>query len=140
MKIIGKVLILLIVLVSVVAPLTACQQEVTFPDKNLEAAIRDALDKPAGEPITKAELAGLTSILTGVDDITDLSGLEYCTNLQYLSLDENQISDISPLAENSGLGAGDEIWLKNNSLDLSEGSEDMEIIVALMYRGATVYY
>lgn len=55
MKIIGKVLILLIVVVLVAVPMAACRQEVTFPDENLEAAIRYALDKPVGEPITKAE-------------------------------------------------------------------------------------
>lgn len=32
---------------------------ITFPDENLEAAIRDALGKPVGEEITSEELAGI---------------------------------------------------------------------------------
>jgi hypothetical protein len=42
--------------------------------------------------------------------------------------------------ENSGLGTGDEIWLKDNNLDLSEGSEDMDNIRALEDRGVIVSY
>ena len=224
---------------------------VTFPDGNLEAAIRDALGKPAGEDITAAELLNLTTTLWALfSDITDLTGLEYCTNLTELNiygnqisdisalssltnlsqlrlnynqisdisplasltnmillylgenqisdisalssltnltlldldgnqvsdisplssltnlaalslngnqisdisalssltnlitlrLGENQISDISPLVENSGLGAGDQVWIEENDLDLSEGSDDMANIRALEDRGVTVHY
>jgi hypothetical protein len=60
--------------------------------------------------------------------------------LTLLSLGANQISDISPLVENSGLGAGDEVWLLANNLDLGEGSEDMENIRALEDRGVVVHY
>jgi len=52
----------------------------------------------------------------------------------------NQISDISPLVENSGLGEGDYVLLSNNNLDLSEGSEDMENIRQLEGRGVVVHY
>ena len=68
---------------------------VTFPDANLEAAIREAIDKPEGLIFT-SDLNGLTSLKT--KGITDLTGLEYCSNLTELVLDYNQISDLSPLA------------------------------------------
>ena len=42
--------------------------------------------------------------------------------------------------ENSGLGKGDEVSIKDNNLDLSEGSEDMENIRALEDRGVKVTY
>ncbi|GAI41344.1 unnamed protein product, partial [marine sediment metagenome] len=62
--------------------LVGCGPEtVTFPDENLEAAIRDALGKPVGEEITAAELAKLTTLKAESSGIIDLSGLEYCTNL-----------------------------------------------------------
>ena len=57
-----------------------------------------------------------------------------------LRLNENQISDISPLVENSGLGEGDEVWLEDNNLDLTEGSEDMEDIETLEERGVKVVH
>ena len=72
--------------------------------------------------------------------ISDLLPLSNLTNLTWLRLNKNQISDISPLVENSGLGTGDEIWLEDNNLDLSEGSEDMGNIRALEGRGVIVHY
>ena len=215
-------------LVLVAMPVGCAEPESIFPDGNLEAAIRDALGKPAGEEITAAELLNLTTLWALFSDITDLTGLEYCTNLTELNiygnqisdisplssltnlsqlrlngnqisdisplasltnmillylgenqisdisplasltnltlldLDGNQISDISPLAslvnlgyvslngnqisdislllENSGLGEGDEVWLEDNNLDLTEGSEDLENIRALEDRGVVVHH
>jgi len=75
---------------------------VTFPDPNLEAAIRLALHKTF-EPIYASELAGLASLSADYRGIEDLSGLQYCTNLTYLDLGSNQISDISPLANLTNL-------------------------------------
>ena len=160
-------------------------ETVVFADENLEAAIRDALGKPAGEAITPAEMTGLTSLMfSSCWSITDLSGIEYCTNptvldlsvnqisdisplasltnltwlnlrnnqlsdispltsltnLEWLNLSMNPISDISPLVENSGLGEGDHVFLENNNLDLSEGSEDLENIRQLQGRGVEVHY
>ncbi|MCK5434665.1 MAG: hypothetical protein KAI42_05240, partial [Dehalococcoidales bacterium] len=66
-------------------------ETVSFPDGNLEEAIRDTLDKPTGEAITPAELAGLTVLPAREQGITDLSGIEYCTNLNDLDLDYNRI-------------------------------------------------
>jgi len=87
----------------------------TFPDENLEAAIRDALDKPAGEAITPAELAGLTELDAIMWGITDLSGIEYCTNLTTLNLQRNKISDFSPLASLTNL-----TWLKLRRNQISD--------------------
>jgi hypothetical protein len=61
-------------------------------------------------------------------------------NLESLLLNNNQISDISPLVANSGLGTGDTINLQNNNLDLTPGSDDMNNIATLQSRGVTVYY
>ena len=70
---------------------------VTFPDPNLEAAIRETLNKPSG-PIYASELAGLGSLSAVDRGIENLSGLQYCTNLTWLDLGFNQIGDVSPLA------------------------------------------
>ena len=76
---------------------TPAPEKVVFPDKNLEEAIRDALDKPEGD-ITPAELAGLAVLHATDRSITDLSGIEYCTNLTALYLGANRINDISALS------------------------------------------
>ena len=78
-------------------------ETVTFPDKNLEAAIRDALGKAPGEEITADDLAELTELSANESGITDLSGLKYCTNLTELRLERNGVMDISPLASLTNL-------------------------------------
>lgn len=57
-----------------------------------------------------------------------------------LQIHNNQISDISPLVENSGLSEDDSITLAGNNLDLSEGSEDLENIRILEARGVRISY
>ncbi len=70
---------------------------VTFPDPNLEATIREVLNKPEGA-IYASELESITILEWSQRKITDLTGLEYCTNLQELRLWATKISDISPLS------------------------------------------
>jgi len=56
------------------------------------------LVKSAGDPITGNELASLTQLGASGRSISDLTGLELCSNLGHLDLDENNISDISVLS------------------------------------------
>ncbi len=72
---------------------------VNFPDGNLEAAVRSAIGIPSA-PINDTDLAGtgFTYLSARSVGITDLSGLEYCSDLTSLHLDDNQISDISAVA------------------------------------------
>ena len=85
---------------------------VTFPDANLEAVVRETINKLTGE-ITVADLTRLTELKAPGLEIKDLSGLEYAVNLVELDFsclvqgsihdDDwqesfNQISDLSPLA------------------------------------------
>ena len=86
---------------------------VTFPDSNLEFAIRIALNKLEGEEITAAELAELTYLDAGTRGIADLSGIEHCTNLITLILWDNEIADVSPL---SGLSKLTWLFLGNNRI------------------------
>jgi len=85
---------------------------VTFPDPNLEAAIRDAIGKPTGD-IYQSDLDGLTSLSASSRSIVSLTGLEHCTSLTYLDLQWNQISDISPL---SSLTSLTELYLGDNQI------------------------
>ena len=85
-------------------------------------------------------LTNLTELDLFKNQISDISALSTLTNLTELNLEQNQISDITPLVENAGLGAGDELWLETNDLELWEGSEDLENIIALQIRGVVVHY
>ena len=87
-----------------------------------------------------SKFSNLKELYIAGNNISNIMPLTELNSLEALNLDNNNISDIQPLVDNDGLGSGDEIYLKNNYLDLSEGSEDMENIQTLIDRGATVKY
>jgi len=70
---------------------------VNIPDPALEAAIRAALGIPE-LPLREGGLTSLYYLYASDAGITDLTGIEYCINLQTADLGFNQISDLSPLA------------------------------------------
>ena len=71
---------------------------VEVPDPNLRQAIRETLSLLDGVPLTQLEMLRLTRLAAWQRDITDLTGLQYATNLENLYLWENQIQDVTPLA------------------------------------------
>jgi Leucine-rich repeat (LRR) protein len=93
-----------------------------------------------GDIIPLASLTNLTVLRLEENEISDISSLTFLTKLTDVSLEKNEISDISPLVENTGLGEGDEVCLRDNNLDLSEGSKDRESIETLEERGVKVAY
>ena len=74
--------------------------EVAIPDPNLRAAIAEALGKEdaAIVSITAEDMATLTEMNAVNEGISDLTGLEFATNLESLDLRGNPISDLLPLA------------------------------------------
>ena len=74
---------------------------VDIPDDSLRDAIEHRLDLPSGAPITEEDMRQLTDLYIGVDrtrGVSNLTGLEYATNLRSLSITANPITDLSPLA------------------------------------------
>ena len=80
-----------------VDPQAEMDKVVNFPDPNLEAVIRGAIEKPTGD-IYESDLVRLRHLRAIGRDIIDLTGLEYCTSLTTLWLSVNQISDIALLS------------------------------------------
>ena len=76
---------------------------VEVPDPNLRQAIRETLSLLDGVPLTQLQILSLTNLEAGQRDITDLTGLQYATNLENLYLSENQIQDLTPLANLTNL-------------------------------------
>lgn len=98
---------------------TYAEEVVNIPDPNLEAIIRAEIGKPE-DSITDTDLQSISSLDSTHDyrtleeeKIIHLTGLEYCTNLQYLFLSQNQISDISAL---SGLTNLQNLFLVSNQI------------------------
>jgi len=76
---------------------SARAQEVVIPDPGLNAAIREALQIPAG-PLTTQDLLGLTQLNAGGRNIRSVVGLEAARNLRILDLDGNSLTNF-PIAD-----------------------------------------
>ncbi len=94
--------------------------QVTIPDAHLRAVIEDRLGKASGAPITRNDLATLTDLKASHENIRDLTGLEFATNLTSLTLGDriysvyrNSISDLTPL---SGLTSLTYLNLSSNKI------------------------
>ena len=94
---------------------------VDIPDPNLRAAIATILGKALGDPIAPSEMATLTEVNAKDASISDLTGLEFGTNLTALRLHDNHITDISVLSELTKLQG---LWLSNSNItDISALSD-----------------
>ena len=93
---------------------------VTIADDSLRAVIADSLGKAPDAPITREEMATLTSIEAPNKGIRNLTGLEHATDLRQLNLgvndewvNSNDISDLSPLSNLTNLT---HLWLRDNAI------------------------
>ena len=73
--------------------------QVHIPDPNLRVAIAEELGKSVNAPITAEDMKRLTflSIIEG-QDIRDLTGLQFATNLSTIRIEGSRVSDLSPIA------------------------------------------
>ena len=76
----------------------------------------------------------------GFGKIADISALSNLTKLEILNLAANDVSDLTPLLENEGLGTGDIINLVGNPLAAAPGTANRQAIEALVALGAEVEF
>ncbi|GAM66072.1 internalin [Vibrio ishigakensis] len=69
---------------------------VHFNDPNFEQCIRDELDKPEG-PITEEEMASIYEVICNNYGIVDISEISLIADPFTISLNNNLITDVSPL-------------------------------------------
>ena len=72
---------------------TTTEVPVYIPDPNLRAAIEKAISKTLGGEITARDMEALTSLSARNSNISDLTGLEFATNLTFLHLGGSKIGD-----------------------------------------------
>ena len=133
--------------------------EIDIPDPNLRAAIATALGKPPSASIVRGAMATLPRLEASYAGINNLTGLEGSTNLTFLSLwgnnisdisavagltklerlylDRNNITDISPLVANTGLESGDEVYILGNPLSYPSIYTHIPV---LQERGVEVFF
>ena len=73
-------------------------EAVYIPDPNLHIAIAEALGKSPNASITAEDMATLTRLVADNKGISDLTGLQFATDLETVELRDNSISDLSPFA------------------------------------------
>jgi hypothetical protein len=83
-----------------------------FPDKKLEAAIREVLKHEPNVDLNDEKLQNVFILEAPGKDIKDLTGLEKCKNLALIKLSKNKISDLKPLKDLTNL----------QSLDLADNA------------------
>ena len=87
--------------------------QVHIPDPNLRAAVAEGIRRSPDVPITASGMKRLRRIDLAGKGVRDLTGLQFATNVTWLHLIDNQISDLSPIA---GLIELREIWARGNVL------------------------
>ncbi len=77
-------------------------EPISVPDATLAAVLRKELGLALESPITKLDMLGLVTLHINpsaeTSGITDLTGLQYATNLKNVYMWDNQIVDLTPLA------------------------------------------
>jgi len=131
--------VVLMLILLFVPTIGGCKDDdtVSFPDPNLESAIRIEIGKETGK-INKEDLLVISVLAPHY--VTDLSGIEYCTNLKKLHLGDepkihsdpphsgvdtptqtNYVSDLSPISNLRQLTVLEAHW--NEISDISALSE-----------------
>ncbi len=76
---------------------------IDFPDTALKTVVCHTLGKPTDTTIYKSDALNVTDLFASNSGITDLTGLEYFTNLKNLYLGNNNLSSITPLRKLTNL-------------------------------------
>ena len=135
----ATVLTFMLVFNLVPAALAGTDDNIVFADTILKQALIDAgIDTDSDGEITEGELTAYASALSLSElGISDISGLEFATNATSITLDGNDICNITAL---TGLTQLTLLDVSNNYLDISAGSDDMAVITTLTDAGCTVTY
>ncbi len=63
-----------------------------MPEANIRQAVREALELPAGEPLAKEKMQRFEFLGAHHIGISDITGLEFATNLRELYLSKNPMA------------------------------------------------
>ena len=113
-----KFMCLIAISITIMSGQALAEEAVYFADPNLKTAVEQELG--ISDP-TPTDMLELTNLLVNYKGITDITGLEYATNVTSLNLASNIITDISAI---SGLTNLTRLYLYDNSIsDISAISE-----------------
>jgi len=131
-----KVLLVLCLGLAVWMPAAARAVVVNIPDPALEAGIRAVLNQPTGD-LEDTALATIGSLSidganSGFGVVQDLTGLEYCININYLDLVRNNFSDVGDLAPLAALDSVVTLYLSDSDVTSLAGVGGMASLITLI--------
>ncbi|MHB8126082.1 MAG: cell wall-binding repeat-containing protein [Desulfitobacteriaceae bacterium] len=89
--------------------------KINFTDQNLKSVVGDLVGKDIDETIYKSDVLNIDSIKASSSSITDLTGLEYFSNLKTLYLANNSLTKVTSLMKLTNLEV-----LKLNNTELKD--------------------
>ena len=95
--------------------------ETNFPDDNFRAYVSQNFDIDENNKLSDAEIAGVTGIECFNQDISNLKGIEYFTELTYLDCSGNQLTSLD-VSQNTDLYEMDCYGNQLTSLDVSKNT------------------
>ena len=104
-----------------------------FADANLEREVRERLGRPQGR-LTSEDVVFLTKLSASGKDIHSLAGIGHLTALETLFLDNNQIDDLTPLADLKNLETLFLGYNHNQITDLTPLNQLTKLRWLLLYR------
>ena len=110
---------------------------VDFPDTNLHSKIAETLGKPNDATLTVADMLSLVSFTANNSGITDLTGLQYASNLETLILNDNNLEDLEILTAFTQLTT---LSLENNNISDIALLAELTQLKTLRLRGNLLNY
>lgn len=113
------------------------QAEDLFPDKGLEAAVRKEVfaKRYNTEPLTKDDVKNISQVLGKGKGIKSLAGLENCVAVQEIDFENNEITDLTPMA---GLKLVQSLTLSRNKIESIAPLAELERLQYLELSGNAV--
>ncbi len=127
--------LILLLLLSINGIVLTAEGQGVFADTKLEGIVRDELNISRYGNYTIEDLKKVKTIYAAVKDIENISGLEYCVNLEKLDLRKNKIKDLTPLKNLTKLKA---LYLEKNIIkDISplSGLTNLEVLALGGFQG-----
>lgn len=108
-----------------------------FPDKGLEAAVRQEVfaKRYNAEPLTKDDVKNISQVKGKGKGIKSLAGIENCVAVQEVDLENNEVTDLTPLA---GLKQIQLLVLTRNKIESIAPLAELERIQYLELSGNAV--
>lgn len=122
---------------SLVTVAAVARGEDLFPDKGLEAAVRKEVfaKRYNTEPLTKDDVKNISQVMGKSKGIKSLAGLENCVAVQEIDLENNEITDLTPMA---GLKLIQSLTLARNKIESIAPLAELERLQYLELSGNAV--